>query len=383
MHNTTSLPMSTPKLNNHTIEALRNLIDRIAELIFEDVRNYVRNDLSAYRRKPNTVRLREIARETALLDDLSKGDWEALLAAALPQVKEQIDEDDEITSAQTRHLIDGLPEEEPKNVDERYIQHIIQTAAELLKLMMNSDEVSVTSEKLAAKLEFRFGEVPIPNHWKEFVREHRDEIMLQLMQNVSKDLEFVRSKLNGDTDAAEDEDGQADVESQDDLEEMLSIGVGHLVETQGVSQRVQDVLQEIEAKVLADIVVYDPSELKSFNGFGQKSLEELETALLEYGLELGMHIPKGLREGIPKNPSEYLLRKPVTDLDLSMRPQNCFKVATHIETVGDLVRLEADDLLKFRNFGRKALQEVEEVLAELGLHLGMDVDAILECEGEE
>lgn len=375
--------MSTPKLNNHTIEALRNLIDRIAELIFEDVRNYVRNDLSAYRRKPNTVRLREIARETALLDDLSKGDWEALLAAALPQVKEQIDEDDEITSAQTRHLIDGLPEEEPKNVDERYIQHIIQTAAELLKLMMNSDEVSVTSEKLAAKLEFRFGEVPIPNHWKEFVREHRDEIMLQLMQNVSKDLEFVRSKLNGDTDAAEDEDGQADVESQDDLEEMLSIGVGHLVETQGVSQRVQDVLQEIEAKVLADIVVYDPSELKSFNGFGQKSLEELETALLEYGLELGMHIPKGLREGIPKNPSEYLLRKPVTDLDLSMRPQNCFKVATHIETVGDLVRLEADDLLKFRNFGRKALQEVEEVLAELGLHLGMDVDAILECEGEE
>lgn len=375
--------MSTPKLNNHTIEALRNLIDRIAELIFEDVRNYVRNDLSAYRRKPNTVRLREIARETALLDDLSKGDWEALLAAALPQVKEQIDEDDEITSAQTRHLIDGLPEEEPKNVDERYIQHIIQTAAELLKLMMNSDEVSVTSEKLAAKLEFRFGEVPIPNHWKEFVREHRDEIMLQLMQNVSKDLECVRSKLNGDTDAAEDEDGQADVESQDDLEEMLSIGVGHLVETQGVSQRVQDVLQEIEAKVLADIVVYDPSELKSFNGFGQKSLEELETALLEYGLELGMHIPKGLREGIPKNPSEYLLRKPVTDLDLSMRPQNCFKVATHIETVGDLVRLEADDLLKFRNFGRKALQEVEEVLAELGLHLGMDVDAILECEGEE
>lgn len=72
-----------------------------------------------------------------------------------------------------------------------------------------------------------------------------------------------------------------------------------------------------------------------------------------------------------------LLRQSVEELDLSVRAQNCLKAAK-IKTIGDLVRREENEMLKFRNFGRKSLQELIEVLEERDLHFGMDVDMYLE-----
>ena len=72
-----------------------------------------------------------------------------------------------------------------------------------------------------------------------------------------------------------------------------------------------------------------------------------------------------------------LLAQPVDELDLSVRSHNCLKAAS-IKTIGDLVRREEKEMLKFRNFGRKSLQELVEVLEERGLHFGMDVEEYLE-----
>ena len=72
-----------------------------------------------------------------------------------------------------------------------------------------------------------------------------------------------------------------------------------------------------------------------------------------------------------------LLAQPVDELDLSVRSHNCLKAA-NIKTIGDLVRREEDEMLKFRNFGRKSLQELVEVLDDRGLHFGMDVEEYLE-----
>jgi len=72
-----------------------------------------------------------------------------------------------------------------------------------------------------------------------------------------------------------------------------------------------------------------------------------------------------------------LLAQPVDELDLSVRSHNCLKAAS-IKTIGDLVRREEDEMLKFRNFGRKSLQELVEVLEERGLHFGMNVEEYLE-----
>lgn len=67
-----------------------------------------------------------------------------------------------------------------------------------------------------------------------------------------------------------------------------------------------------------------------------------------------------------------LLKTKLSDQDLSVRALNCLKAA-EVETMGDLVRFNRTDLLKFRNFGKKSLSELDDLLASLNLHFGMDV----------
>ncbi len=66
------------------------------------------------------------------------------------------------------------------------------------------------------------------------------------------------------------------------------------------------------------------------------------------------------------------LKTKLVDMDLSVRALNCLKSA-EVETLGDLVKFNKTDLLKFRNFGKKSLSELEELLTGLGLHFGMDI----------
>jgi len=66
-----------------------------------------------------------------------------------------------------------------------------------------------------------------------------------------------------------------------------------------------------------------------------------------------------------------LLLKPLTELELSVRALNCLKAA-EVETVADLVSYTKADLMKFRNFGKKSLTELEDLVAHLGLSFGMD-----------
>ena len=67
-----------------------------------------------------------------------------------------------------------------------------------------------------------------------------------------------------------------------------------------------------------------------------------------------------------------LLKTKLSDQDLSVRALNCLKAAD-VDTVGDLVKHNRNDLLKFRNFGKKSLTELDELLASLNLKFGMDV----------
>ncbi|HJB72356.1 MULTISPECIES: DNA-directed RNA polymerase subunit alpha [Barnesiella] len=67
-----------------------------------------------------------------------------------------------------------------------------------------------------------------------------------------------------------------------------------------------------------------------------------------------------------------LLKTKLVDMDLSVRALNCLKSAD-VETLGDLVVFNKTDLLKFRNFGKKSLTELDELLANLNLSFGMDI----------
>ena len=71
-----------------------------------------------------------------------------------------------------------------------------------------------------------------------------------------------------------------------------------------------------------------------------------------------------------------LLRTRADELELSVRSSNCLRMA-NIHTVGELVRNKENDMLKYKNFGRKSLVELNEVLTSMGLSFGMDVDDYL------
>ena len=72
-----------------------------------------------------------------------------------------------------------------------------------------------------------------------------------------------------------------------------------------------------------------------------------------------------------------LLRTSIEDLNLSVRAYNCLKSA-NINTIGELVSRDEQDLLKFRNFGKKSLSELVEVIEEKNLEFGMDVSKFLD-----
>lgn len=67
-----------------------------------------------------------------------------------------------------------------------------------------------------------------------------------------------------------------------------------------------------------------------------------------------------------------LLKTKLTDLDLSVRALNCLKAAD-VETLGDLCRINRAELLKFRNFGKKSLTELDDKLESMNLSFGMDL----------
>ena len=68
-----------------------------------------------------------------------------------------------------------------------------------------------------------------------------------------------------------------------------------------------------------------------------------------------------------------LLKTKLVDMDLSVRALNCLQSA-QLETLGDVVSIHKSDLLKFRNFGKKSLSELEDLVKSKGLEFGMKVE---------
>ncbi len=77
-----------------------------------------------------------------------------------------------------------------------------------------------------------------------------------------------------------------------------------------------------------------------------------------------------------------LLNMSINEIELSVRAANCV-AAANIKTMGELVQKTETEMLKYRNFGKKSLNEIKEILSGMGLSLGMKVDHILEPEKGE
>src|SRR6056297_2601261 len=107
---------------------------------------------------------------------------------------------------------------------------------------------------------------------------------------------------------------------------------------------------------------------------------DLVIATLSDGVTLEMELRVGRGRGyIPAEEQRIanLLKTSIEDLNLSVRAYNCLKSA-NINTIAELVSRDEQDLLKFRNFGKKSLSELVEVIEEKNLEFGMDVSKYID-----
>jgi DNA-directed RNA polymerase subunit alpha len=95
--------------------------------------------------------------------------------------------------------------------------------------------------------------------------------------------------------------------------------------------------------------------------------------------QLGETKPEARREEERREINKNLFRS-VNELELSVRAANCLKNA-NIKTIADLVQKTEMEMLKTKNFGKKSLNEIKEILAEMGLGLGMKLDALPSSDG--
>jgi DNA-directed RNA polymerase subunit alpha len=103
-------------------------------------------------------------------------------------------------------------------------------------------------------------------------------------------------------------------------------------------------------------------------------------------LFINFDIEQEEEQPVPQKDTEFdrikkILQTSVDDLELSVRSHNCLKAA-NIKILGDLVRKDEAEMLKFRNFGRKSLAELMEIVEDLGIEFGMDVDKYIKVEAE-
>ena len=177
---------------------------------------------------------------------------------------------------------------------------------------------------------------------------------------------------------------------ENDIVSVLMIPIENL----GLSVRPLNCLKAAEIEVLGELVVFDKADLINFRNMGKKSLQEIESAVVSKGLWFGFDL-RTIDQGIDiktqtiqngdatessdaKKEDERdvmvdtsLLDISIEDLGFSVRSFNCLETAG-VETLGDLVTFEKEDLFKFHNLGRKSIQEIEEVVNSKGLWLGMD-----------
>jgi DNA-directed RNA polymerase subunit alpha len=74
-----------------------------------------------------------------------------------------------------------------------------------------------------------------------------------------------------------------------------------------------------------------------------------------------------------KEEAQEVLKKPISELELSVRSANCLREA-RIKTIGDLVQKTESQMLKYRNFGKKSLREINDILKEMSLSLGTKIE---------
>jgi len=157
------------------------------------------------------------------------------------------------------------------------------------------------------------------------------------------------------------------------------LGIG-FIPIDSVHSPVRKVNFTVEAARLGQITDYDKLTQEIWTngsvtpgdalGLAAKLLKDHMSIFINFEEELDSEM--GSDDGHPRIRNENLNRS-VEELELSVRSYNCLKNA-NIQTIGELVQKTEAEMLKTKNFGRKSLNEIKDILAQMGLSLGMKID---------
>ncbi len=157
------------------------------------------------------------------------------------------------------------------------------------------------------------------------------------------------------------------------------LGLG-FIPVDSVHSPVRKVNYVVEAARLGQITDYDKLSLEIWTngtvlpadalGLSAKLLKDHMTIFINFEEEMEAGHDGGLDGPSIRNEN---LNRSVEELELSVRSYNCLKNA-NIATIGELIQKTEAEMLKTKNFGRKCLNEIKEILAQMGLSLGMKID---------
>jgi DNA-directed RNA polymerase subunit alpha len=170
--------------------------------------------------------------------------------------------------------------------------------------------------------------------------------------------------------------GRGYVSADKNFDEDLGLG---FIPIDSVHSPVRKVNYTVEAARLGQITDYDKLDIEIWTnrsiapadalGLAAKLLKDHMTIFINFEEELETEA-RGEERPLIKNEN---LNRSVEELELSVRSYNCLKNA-NIQTIGELVQKTEAEMLKTKNFGRKSLNEIKEILASMGLSLGMKID---------
>jgi DNA-directed RNA polymerase subunit alpha len=170
--------------------------------------------------------------------------------------------------------------------------------------------------------------------------------------------------------------GRGYVAADKNFDEDLGLG---FIPIDSVHSPVRKCNYTVEAARLGQITDYDKLDIEIWTngsiapadalGLAAKLIKDHMTIFINFEEELETEA-RGEEKPLIKNEN---LNRSVEELELSVRSYNCLKNA-NIQTIGELVQKTEAEMLKTKNFGRKSLNEIKEILASMGLSLGMKID---------
>ena len=255
-----------------------------------------------------------------------------------------------------------------RGVVEDVVDIILNLKQVRLKQLISEEEIS--NEKvyltISGKEEFRAGD--IEEHTNVFKIMNPDQLICQMEPFVNLEMELTITKGRGYVPADENlpKDAPIGVIPVDAIYTPIK-NVAYQIENTRVGQRTD--YEKLSIDIKTDGTIHPDDAIK------EASRILIQHLMLITDENITFDDPASDKNVVVDEHILHmrkLLKTSLEDLDLSVRAYNCLKAAK-INTLAELVRYDTHELLKFRNFGKKSLVEIEELLQEKGLTFGMDL----------